>query len=184
MEQAGLSAEPSFSWHKIHRGLAGDSRSSLARVTEAILVGHKGTPPLRSWRDNGRYYPARPGLVLNYKRDEAVWHIPVPRDKRSRRHPTPKPPRLMERALLNYTAPGDTVLDPFMGGSPVGVASVNLGRKYIGIELDRKYFNLAVENIQRTMAERSLIQQVAGRAAQLMYLLPLENGSKGRFRHR
>jgi DNA modification methylase len=88
------------------------------------------------------------------KRDTCLWSIRVPRDKQSQRHPTPKPPELMERALLNYTDRGQLVLDPFMGGGPVGVAAVRQGRHYLGIELDAEYFGYAVENITRAVEDQ------------------------------
>jgi DNA modification methylase len=60
----------------------------------------------------------------------------------------------MERALLNYTAPGELTLDPFMGGGPVGVAAVRQGRRYLGIELDPEYFGYAVENITKAVEDQ------------------------------
>jgi DNA modification methylase len=48
-----------------------------------------------------------------------------------------------------------TVLDPFMGSGTTGVACVRTGRKFIGIELDRGYFDIAVKRIEKALAERS-----------------------------
>jgi len=64
-------------------------------------------------------------------------------------HPTQKPVALIER-LLECGA--QTILDPFMGSGTTGVACMNLGRKFIGIEISEKYFNIAVERI--TNAQR------------------------------
>lgn len=55
------------------------------------------------------------------------------------------PEELVERCILLSTDVGDTVMDPFMGSGTVGVVAQRLGRKFIGIELDQKYFNLAKE---------------------------------------
>jgi site-specific DNA-methyltransferase (adenine-specific) len=62
-------------------------------------------------------------------------------------HPTQKPVSLMEYLIKTYTNEGETVLDFTMGSGTTGVACVNLGRKFIGIELDEDYFNIASERI-------------------------------------
>jgi DNA modification methylase len=64
-------------------------------------------------------------------------------------HPYEKPLSLMERLIRIYTNPGDVVIDPFMGVGTTGVACVNLGRKFIGIEIDPVYYDLAAFNIER-----------------------------------
>jgi len=84
-------------------------------------------------------------------------------------HPTPKPPLTMERALMNYTDVGDLVLDPFMGGSPVGIAALRLQRRYIGIEMDPEHYNRAVRNLQREVALQEIVcrarSQITGLSA-------------------
>ena len=62
-------------------------------------------------------------------------------------HPTQKPIALMEYLIKTYTDENETVLDFTMGGS-TGVSCKNLKRKFIGIELDKKYFNIAKERIE------------------------------------
>ena len=63
-------------------------------------------------------------------------------------HPTQKPVELMEYLVKTYTNEGDTVLDFTMGSGTTGVACVNTGRKFIGIELDEDYFNIAANRIK------------------------------------
>lgn len=58
-------------------------------------------------------------------------------------HPYGKPPTLIEKLLLMYTSPGDTVFDPFMGSGTVGVACAKHGRNYVGCETDPKFFEVA-----------------------------------------
>jgi len=70
-------------------------------------------------------------------------------------HPTQKPVRLMERLLLPEFG---SVLDPFMGSGTTGVACANLGRKFIGIELDPKYFDIACERIAAAYAQGRLFE--------------------------
>jgi site-specific DNA-methyltransferase (adenine-specific) len=62
-------------------------------------------------------------------------------------HPTQKPVALMEYLIRTYTNEGETVLDFTMGSGTTGVAAKNLNRKFIGIELDEEYFNIANERI-------------------------------------
>ena len=63
-------------------------------------------------------------------------------------HPTQKPVGLLEYLINTYTEPGDTVLDFTMGSGSTGVAAVNTGRKFIGIEKDLKYFEIAQKRIE------------------------------------
>ncbi len=62
-------------------------------------------------------------------------------------HPTEKPVALCEYLIKTYTNPNETVLDNCMGSGPTGVACVNTGRRFIGMELDSKYFELASKRI-------------------------------------
>lgn len=62
-------------------------------------------------------------------------------------HPTQKPVALMEYLIRTYTNEGETVLDNCMGSGTTGVACVNTGRKFIGIEMDETYFNIAEARI-------------------------------------
>ena len=63
-------------------------------------------------------------------------------------HPTQKPVALLEYLIKTYTNEGDVVLDFTMGSGSTGVACKNLNRKFIGIELDENYFNIAKERIE------------------------------------
>jgi DNA modification methylase len=66
---------------------------------------------------------------------------------RSILHPCPKPIKVMEWMVSRVSLSGHSVLDPFMGSGTTGVACVNLGRSFIGIELDPGYFDIAVKRI-------------------------------------
>lgn len=64
-----------------------------------------------------------------------------------RLHPTQKPVALLEYLIKTYTNDGETVLDNCMGSGSTGVAAVNTGRRFIGIELENKYFEIAKQRI-------------------------------------
>ncbi len=68
-------------------------------------------------------------------------------------HPTEKPVHLM-MFFVEWTA--GTILDPFMGSGTTGVAAIQLGRKFIGIERERKYFDIAVERITNAQRQQTL----------------------------
>ena len=76
-----------------------------------------------------------------------VWHIP-PIPSTGRFHTCQKPVKLLERLIRVSCPEGGTVLDPFMGSGSTGVACINLGRKFIGIEKDVHFFEVADKRIQ------------------------------------
>jgi DNA modification methylase len=63
-------------------------------------------------------------------------------------HPTTKPQRLMRELVSLFTEDGATVLDPFMGSGSTGVACTSMNRKFIGIEIEPRYFDIACERIK------------------------------------
>jgi site-specific DNA-methyltransferase (adenine-specific) len=82
----------------------------------------------------------------------SVWHIPtVPMtEKRMGHHPTQKPLRLVRRALLASSGEGDLVFDPFCGSGTTAVAAKELGRFFVGAEMERGFCELAGRRIQAT----------------------------------
>lgn len=89
----------------------------------------------------------------NAARNVDVFTYPPPTRKV---HPTEKPVALMAQLVdMATTASGD-VLDPFMGSGSTGVACANLGRRFIGVEQDRKYFDLACERITAAYSQQRL----------------------------
>ncbi len=76
-----------------------------------------------------------PHTILNFDKEES--HV----------HPTQKPVALMDYLIRTYTNESDTVLDNCMGSGTTGVACVNTGRNFIGIEKDKAYFEIAKRRI-------------------------------------
>lgn len=87
----------------------------------------RGTPALTEYTN----YPMQ---VLEFKCERGL-------------HPSQKPVQLFEYLIRTYTHPGETVLDNCMGSGTTGVACVNTGRRFIGIELDKGYFEIAKKRI-------------------------------------
>ena len=116
-----------------------------------LCVWHKSNPsPM-----NGQHmylnateyvlYAKKRKTTFNGKCTHNVFNCPT---GRSKIHPTEKPVALLKQLILDSTNEGDVVAD-FCGGSfSTGVASLELGRKFIGVELDKGYFDLAKERIE------------------------------------
>ena len=71
-------------------------------------------------------------------------------------HPTQKPIAVMEWCIGHLPSSAQTILDPFMGSGTTGVACANLSRKFIGIEIEQKYFDIACERIEAAYAQQRL----------------------------
>lgn len=113
-------------WEKNNTSM-GDLKGNFASKTEFILFLHKGRRLINGKRDSN---------ILKFKRTGNKYH------------PTEKPVDLMEYLIEKFTDKDETVLDPFMGSGTTGVACVNTNRKFIGIELDEKYFEIAETRIK------------------------------------
>ena len=75
-------------------------------------------------------------------------------------HPAQKPLALLTYLIEKATQPEDTVLDPFMGSGTTGVACVQTGRRFIGIEIDPKYYEIAQRRIAEAEAQLRLPLEV------------------------
>lgn len=71
-------------------------------------------------------------------------------------HPTQKPHRLMSELVSLFSADGQTVCDPFMGSGTTGVACMNLGRRFVGVEVNPDYFDIACRRISAAQAQGRL----------------------------
>lgn len=85
------------------------------------------------------------------KQMKTVWRFPAPsrNEKRYGKHPTQKPIALLERVILAASHPNDIILDPFAGSSTTGVAALQTGRRYLGIEKENAFLELS----QRRLGE-------------------------------
>ncbi|MDD1663562.1 MAG: hypothetical protein LUQ60_07445 [Methanomicrobiales archaeon] len=92
-----------------------------------------------SWEGNALKRP--------HRQMRSVWSIPAPRrgEKRFGRHPTQKPLDLLVRIILASSGEGDLVLDPFTGSSTTGLACCRTGRRFIGVDSEKKYLDLSVK---------------------------------------
>ena len=96
----------------------------------------------------------------NIKRNSVKW---ITREwngllgkEESRQHATQKSVKIIKWIVETYTKEGDTIFDPFMGSGTTGVACVQTGRKFIGVEIDEKYFEIAVKRIKDAQQQMRL----------------------------
>ena len=88
----------------------------------------------------------------NGKQMRNVWEIPLTpkKEKWAGVHPTQKPIELLKRVILSSTKEGDTVLDPFVGSGTTSVVAKMLGRNSIGIEKEKKYYDIIQKRLNQT----------------------------------
>jgi site-specific DNA-methyltransferase (adenine-specific) len=101
------------------------------QAVEAVAVMHR--PGKKRWNRGG---------------GAAIWRHSVDRGAQRPDHPTPKPVSLMADLVADFTDPDDIILDPFAGSATTGVACLRLGRRFIGIEKDPKFYADALARLQ------------------------------------
>ena len=95
----------------------------------------------------------------NFDRNAKQFSYSIGAGRAERSHVTQKPLNVMEWCL-SFAPKAQTILDPFMGSGTTGVAAIQLGRKFIGVEMDRKYFDIAVERIANAQRQSTLFASV------------------------
>lgn len=114
----------------------------------------KKNNPNSNWRENKGYPKANNSLNSDKEYIQKYTNHPTnilkfPRDKPSF-HPTQKPVALLEYLIKTYTLSGEIVLDSTMGSGSTGVAAKKTGRGFIGIEKDKKYFEISKKRIKES----------------------------------
>ena len=84
--------------------------------------------------------------------------------------PCPKPENVMQAIISRFTDEGETILDPFMGSGTTGVACARLGRKFIGIEMEPRYFDIACRRIEAEYKQPRLFTEAAPKVKQEAFL--------------
>ena len=123
-------------WYSTPYGGFSSDTSKIGEVYGSAQSKHRDNP------EGSRY----PKTVMKFKQEKGL-------------HPTQKPVELMEYLIKTYTNPGDTVLDNTMGSGTTGVACVQTGREFIGMESDEKYFAIAEQRISDAVPVREVAQE-------------------------
>ena len=114
----------------------------------------------RNYRKNafGGTYGARPSHVDYYIQEQTGYPSDIlefaAESNGGRLHPTQKPVDLLEYLIKTYTNEGETVLDATMGSGSTGVAAINTGRKFIGIEKEQNFFEISEKRITEAIAKK------------------------------
>ena len=85
------------------------------------------------------------------------WNGMIRQGNEERYHPTQKPLEVM-KWVIDLCPKADTILDPFMGSGTTGVAAIQLGKKFIGLECESKYFEIACKRIEQAVAQPQLFE--------------------------
>jgi site-specific DNA-methyltransferase (adenine-specific) len=153
----------------------------LAAAKEHIIWGgnYFYLPPSRCWliwNKPERNFTLAEAEMAWTNLDTVVRVFDHKRSDLGREHPTQKPIELMKWCILRLQA--KTILDPFMGSGTTGVAAVNLGRKFTGIEIEPKYFDMACKRIEEALRTPDMFIEKPAPAKQLgwedMWAKPLQ----------
>ena len=136
MDSKGLSFFHAVVWDKNNPGLGWRYR----RQYEMVMVSHLKGGKL-AWNET----------------ESAVPNIFKMMPPRERKHPNEKPLQLVHQFVRKHTNHGDLILDPFMGSGTTGVAALQLGRKFIGIELDHEYFDISCRRMEEAVYSVGLL---------------------------
>lgn len=147
---------------------------------ENVCVFYKIQPKFNAQRTKGKpytdkrvnqkikskhYIKDRIGIKNNGNR-EPISVIYFLHGNQNQTHPTQKPVALYEYLVQTYTNPGDTVLDMCMGSGTTGVACIELGRDFVGCELDPEYFQIAERRIEQASRQGQLFGSPANKVLQ------------------
>lgn len=137
-QRMGLATTAPLVWSKTGLGL-GNLAVPWGPSHEPITFGVRG-----GRRGGG-------GLTARLRRG-SVLTVPKKAGSAVNRHPTEKPVALLAQLVESSTVPGDTVLDPFAGAGSTLVAAAVLGRRYVGIEIEERYAEVAARRLERAEA--------------------------------
>lgn len=171
---AGFNLHDTMIWEKAGFTDTGSLKVRYPNVFEYMFVFSKGKPKtfnaikdrinlnagrkmhgvIRQKDGSTKTMSSNGKTLCNYGQRFNVWKIDSLKSNIERRHPAQFPLQLAKDHIYSWSNTNDTVMDIFMGSGTTGVASVNMGRKFIGIEIDKHYFEMAKQRIE--LAERPL----------------------------
>ena len=133
LENAGFKIKNMIIWVK-NNWTAGDLKAQFGKQYEIIFLVNKGRK------------------CFNGKRITDVWMFDRISGKKQL-HQNQKPVDLLKQCILKHSDENDIIFDGFMGSGSTGVACIETNRKFIGVELDKKYFEIAKERIEEVKCQ-------------------------------
>lgn len=149
LQAAGLKVLNDIAWYKPNASPNLSGRYFTASH-ETLIWARKGVAAKHTFNyqemKNGDWHEVD-RLKNAGKQMRSVWAIGTPRitEKKFGKHPTQKPLALLNRIIVASSNKGDLIVDPFTGSSTTGLAAINHGRKFIGIDSEKKYLDLSVK---------------------------------------
>ena len=127
----------------------GNYYSDVLPPTNDILVWHK--------KNDGRTFSELEFCYTNFGCQSRILSKHWGGTGEEKKHPTQKPVAVMQWCIKYLPDTAKTIVDPFMGSGTTGVAALKLGRHFIGIEKEPRYFEIACKRIEQATYERSLL---------------------------
>ena len=121
--------------------------TNIIKDKKNVSFGRKVTGTERQPDGSTKRAACYGSLIKEFGSRWNVWEISTDKGNVKYKHPAKFPYSLAHDHILSWSNPGDIVLDCFMGSGTTGAACVNTGRKFIGIEKDEGYFNIACKRI-------------------------------------
>jgi DNA modification methylase len=158
--KVGKAEYDKFDWDKTTADEAVAAARKIARAQIIFGGNYYELPPSGHWliwdKQNdpttfADFEMAWTNLGKSSRMVRHLWSGPYMKVKEARFHPTQKPSDVMKWCIEQLPNDCHTILDPFMGSGTTGVAAVKLGRKFIGIEIEPKYFDIACKRIQAAL---------------------------------
>ena len=167
----GFNLHDTMIWSKPSFTAVGTLKTRYASTFEYMFIFSKGRPktfnPIKDRKNNtagskidgtirqsdGSFKRKHGGgkkVVAEFGHRYNVWNMPAAVANKTG-HPAPFPEQLANDHIISWSNEGDTVLDCFMGSGTTGIACVNTNRRFIGIELDEGYFNIAKKRIEEAV---------------------------------
>jgi DNA modification methylase len=162
--ECGFNLHDTMIWNKMAFSAVGALATRYAPVFEYMFVWSKGKPKsFNPIKDKANKHAGQTvtgnvrqadgsvrkmtgsgvKVIAEYGQRFNVWDTPAQKSRKDTRHPAPFPVNIAQDHIISWSNEGDSILDPFMGSGTTGVACVNTGRNFIGIERDPDYFKIA-----------------------------------------
>ena len=156
-------------YHQTHEYMFVFSNESLKTYNPLIdrkNIKHGKTVSVSVRENDGRMTSRTPQKISEYGKRFNVWDLDTVASQKgyinkNHKHPASFPLQLANDHIISWSNEGDTVLDCFMGSGTTGVACANTGRKFIGIELDGGYFEIAQKRIREAFMKPKQLKLAA-----------------------
>lgn len=176
----GFNLHDTMIWEKFSFTATGSLQCRYAPVFEYMFVLSKGKPKtfnpimdkvnthcgekfygtIRNKDGSMRQQPCAGNEVREFGQRHNVWRIDAEHSNAKRFHPAVFPLQLAIDHIKSWSNEGDMILDPMMGSGTSGIASIQLGRNFTGIEISEEYFNIAKARIEETVDKTSLMREL------------------------